>query len=251
MDIIDFSDNDLKIVENFPKMSKLNCLLLMSNSISRISGNSSLFTNLSNVTSIILSNNNISQLTEVYNLSGFKKLEILSLLENPVSLNPHYRKYVILKIPSLKILDFLKVKQNERTDAVQWSKSQEGRAFIAQIQADAITKNAASGVAGTGMAGSASISAASPSLVTKVVAAPVKRVYSEAEKTQIRAAIESASSPEAMDLIEKQLKNGTFVFSNGAPVPATTSEAEAGVGSKRKLEEAEDANENAKAVRAE
>jgi len=207
VETIDLSDNDLKIVENFPKMNKLTCLLLMSNSISSISGSSSLTSNLGNLTSLILSNNNISQLTEVYNIAGFKKLEILSLLENPVSLMANYRNYVIVKVPSLKTLDFVKVKKQEREEARAWAKSQAGRACIAQVQADAITKNAAAGGGSGGQSGSGSLAVvAAPSLVSKAVAAPVKRVYSDSEKVQIRSAIESATSPEEMDQIERQLK---------------------------------------------
>jgi U2 small nuclear ribonucleoprotein A' len=190
-------------------MSRLSCLLLMSNSISKISGNSSLCTNLSNLTSLILSNNNISQLTEIYNLAGFKKLEMLSLVDNPVSLAANYRKYVIVKLPSLKTLDFVKVKKEERAQALLWAKSAEGRACIAQVQADAITRNAASsGAGGSAGAGGGIGVIAAPSLVAKVAAAPVKRVYTDDEKAQIRAAIEKASSPEEMDIVERQLKVG-------------------------------------------
>jgi U2 small nuclear ribonucleoprotein A' len=43
-------------------------------------------------------------------LAEFSKLTYLSLLSNPVANKQHYRSYVINKLPSLRVLDFRKVK---------------------------------------------------------------------------------------------------------------------------------------------
>lgn len=59
----------------------------------------------------ILSNNNISKLADCDGLSQFTKLEMLSLLDNPVTKEANYRLYVIRKCPALKHLDFRKVRQ--------------------------------------------------------------------------------------------------------------------------------------------
>jgi hypothetical protein len=44
---------------------------------------------------------------------------VLSLLDNPVVLRPHYRLYTIHKLPALTLLDFAKVTQKEREAATQ------------------------------------------------------------------------------------------------------------------------------------
>lgn len=45
-----------------------------------------------------------------------KKLQHLSLLENPVTKHKGYRLYVISRCPGLKWLDFVKVKAAERDE---------------------------------------------------------------------------------------------------------------------------------------
>ncbi len=52
----------------------------------------------------------IQELGDIHPLSTLPKLKMLSLLHSPVTHKQHYRKYVIFKIPTLKVLDFKKVK---------------------------------------------------------------------------------------------------------------------------------------------
>ena len=63
-----------------------------------------------NLETLVLTNNMISELSDVDCLTGFEKLTTLSLLFNPVSTKEHYRLYTIYKLPSLRLLDFRKVK---------------------------------------------------------------------------------------------------------------------------------------------
>lgn len=51
----------------------------------------------------------LATLSEIDHLASFTKLELLSLVDNPVTDKLHYRLYAIYKIPSLKMLDFQKV----------------------------------------------------------------------------------------------------------------------------------------------
>lgn len=256
VDVMDLSDNDLRVLENFPRMPRLTTILLTSNAINRINASQNLSTNLPNLTALVATNNKIASFTEIYNLAVFKKLEVLSLMDNPISMLQHYRNYVIYKIPSLKLLDFVKVKRVERENVAKWSKSKEGRAFIAQVQADAITVNAAAAsvtasstssssgstigpmssaaAVGTGTGGGSGHSgAAAPSLSSFTAAGaaakapPVKRVYTEDERRQIREAVEAAATPAEMDAIEKQLKSGTFKFATSKPIVTTSSSSSA------------------------
>jgi hypothetical protein len=65
---------------------------------------------LPNLETLILTNNRIHDLADLDPLAEMKKLRYLSLLGNPVTKKPHYRLYVIHKLPNLRLLDFSKVK---------------------------------------------------------------------------------------------------------------------------------------------
>ena len=70
-----------------------------------------------NLNSLTLTNNKISEFSEIDNLATCKKLEYLSLVDNPVIHKLYYRLYTIYKIPSLRVLDYQKVKKSERDAA--------------------------------------------------------------------------------------------------------------------------------------
>lgn len=66
--------------------------------------------NLPNLETLILTNNNIEDLSEIDNLSTVKTLRTLCMIRNPLAALKYYRLYTIYKIPSLRVLDFKKVK---------------------------------------------------------------------------------------------------------------------------------------------
>eukprot|EP01126_Amoeba_proteus_P064791 TRINITY_DN910_c0_g1_i6.p1 TRINITY_DN910_c0_g1~~TRINITY_DN910_c0_g1_i6.p1 ORF type:complete len:179 (-),score=28.43 TRINITY_DN910_c0_g1_i6:172-708(-) len=107
-DTIDFSDNDIVKLEGFPLLKRLSSILLNNNKISTIA--SGLGNKLPNLATLILSNNKINNVGDLDVLSEFPNLSTLSLVKNPVIRQPHYRLYVIHKVPSLKYLDFQKIK---------------------------------------------------------------------------------------------------------------------------------------------
>jgi len=183
-DSIDLSDNEIRMLENFPIMKRLNMLIFNNNYITRIAP---LGDRLTGLTHLILTNNRISNLSEIDNIASYKKLELLSLLENPVIQKENYRLYVIFKIPSLKSLDYKKVRKQERIDAVRLFESSSGQAIISGVASE-VQEQAAVARRGT------------PAALT------------EDQKRQVRDAIAKASTPEEMDKIEKQLRAGTFVF---------------------------------------
>lgn len=57
----------------------------------------------------------------------------LSLVGNPVTTRPHYRAYLIHKLPLLRVLDFKKVKKHEREEAETLFGSVEGAALAASL----------------------------------------------------------------------------------------------------------------------
>ncbi|KAI9473828.1 MAG: leucine-rich repeat-domain-containing protein [Benjaminiella poitrasii] len=114
-DAIDFTNNDLRVLGNFPRLNRLQHLLLNNNRISKIDAEISDY--IPNVHTIVLTNNAIQELGDLEPLVGFKKLTHLSVMDNPVSKKSHYRLYLIHKLPQLRVLDFNKVKLSERQEA--------------------------------------------------------------------------------------------------------------------------------------
>jgi U2 small nuclear ribonucleoprotein A' len=84
-DTIDFTDNRLTRLENFPRLLRLTSLFFAGNVVETIDVNN-MKTNLPNITSLSLDNNRISTLHEVSNVGkAWPKLTFLSLLGNPVT----------------------------------------------------------------------------------------------------------------------------------------------------------------------
>jgi len=65
--------------------------------------------------SLVLTNNRLVNLVEIDPLSSIPKLQYLSLLDNNITKKPNYRLYVIHKLKSLRVLDFVKIKAKVRT----------------------------------------------------------------------------------------------------------------------------------------
>lgn len=139
-DTIDFTDNDVRRLDGFPLLSKLKSLLFNNNKIQSIVPNLEL--NLPNLETLILTNNNIEDLSEIDNLSTVKTLRTLCMIRNPLAALKYYRLYTIYKIPSLRVLDFKKVKDKERQEAQKLFKgkklkqSERPKTFIPGEQVD-------------------------------------------------------------------------------------------------------------------
>lgn len=187
-DLIDFTDNEIRTLDNFPKSTRLSSILISNNYVFRIG--SSLGTTLPNLTTLVLNNNRIANLSEIDNLAGLKKLEVLSLMENPVTEKEHYRFYVIHKIPSLKLLDFKKVKKTEKEAAKLLFSTEQGAGILSDVTEEGKQISAQRAAKENGTV----------------------RQYTAEQKAEISRAIEAANTKEQMDLIEHQLRTGTFTF---------------------------------------
>lgn len=130
-DCIDFTDNDLRKLDNFPLLLRLKKLLLSNNRIQKIADN--LVEQIPNLEWLILTNNNIEELGDIDSLSNFTKLECLSLLNNPIATKQHYRLYVIHKLPKLRLLDFRKIRLKEREEAKELFKGKKGKQLEKEI----------------------------------------------------------------------------------------------------------------------
>lgn len=137
-DTIDLTDNEIKGLENFPRLNRLSSLLLSNNSISKIEDEFFSPKQLPSLHTLILTNNRILDLNDLEPLKVFSQsLRHLSLLDNPVTKKPHYRYFVISKLPKLRTLDFKRVRPVEVTAAQKMFPADGSKTFDLQ-QADEI-----------------------------------------------------------------------------------------------------------------
>ncbi|CAN0224714.1 unnamed protein product, partial [Laminaria digitata] len=134
-DAMDFSDNEIKKLDNFPRYKRLSSLLLCNNHVSRIALD--LGAQLPSLSCLILTNNKLSTLGDLKGLSSCTKLTMLSLLHNEVVNKQYYRLYTINLVPSLKQLDFQKVTVKasfgEREAAGRLARSQAGQTMMQDV----------------------------------------------------------------------------------------------------------------------
>jgi Leucine-rich repeat (LRR) protein len=82
-DAIDFTDNDIQQLGNFPLSERLKTLLLARNRVSTIQP--TLANSIPNLQVLALASNNLSELSDLDPLAKFQRLTHLSLLDNPVT----------------------------------------------------------------------------------------------------------------------------------------------------------------------
>ncbi|KAL1877839.1 hypothetical protein VTK73DRAFT_8366 [Phialemonium thermophilum] len=116
-DAIDFTDNDIQVLGNFPLSPRLRTLLLARNRVASIQP--TLHNSIPNLRNLVLTSNNLAELSDLDPLSKFSKLTHLVLIENPVTKKEHYRYWVIWLCPTVRFLDFMKVKDAERHRAAE------------------------------------------------------------------------------------------------------------------------------------
>ncbi|CAK71633.1 unnamed protein product (macronuclear) [Paramecium tetraurelia] len=121
-DHIDLGDNDIKKLGNLTLLKRYTTLNLSNNRITKLTDVSD---SLPNIENLILMNNRLTDINELYQLKHCKKLKRLILHGNLITQQPDYRYKVIAILPNLKILDFNKVTQSERQKAEESFKPDE------------------------------------------------------------------------------------------------------------------------------
>jgi U2 small nuclear ribonucleoprotein A' len=113
-DTIDFSNNQIETLEDFPILRRCTTLLFHNNLVRQIAPN---FADcLPNLHTLMLTNNDIRTFQQLIPLQKCKFLARLSLYLNPVTNLPNYRLTVIQLLPTVGYLDWQKVTQQERND---------------------------------------------------------------------------------------------------------------------------------------
>jgi len=208
-DTIDFSDNEVGKLENFPLLNRIRSLVFHNNHITKIAPN--LSESLPKIETLLLTNNRIVNLHDLDPLSDLSTLRCLTLLDNVVSKKPNYRLYVIHKIPDLKILDYRKIKRKEREEAAK---------LFGQAVSKATTKK--KGQNGkTFVPGETTTSNNTPAPPTvsqpKVLEAQVA----------FKAALDSAKTMEEVERLERAMITGGVTTTTTTPQDAEMKEAEA------------------------
>lgn len=194
-DAIDLTDNSVTVLGNIPLLRRLQTLLLANNRIASIS--TSLHLSVPNLTTLVLTNNNISELGDLEPLKALKNIKYLSLLGNPVREKKWYREWLAWRIPGLRVLDFQRIRDKERQTAASLFLTADGlETQLATTLSTTVSSHSAN----------APVNADEP----KPAVAPGKagRLMSKEDAAKVKAAIAKATSVDEIRRLERQLKEG-------------------------------------------
>ncbi|GAW03405.1 leucine-rich repeat-domain-containing protein [Lentinula edodes] len=194
-DAIDLTDNSITVLGNLPLLKRLRTLYIANNRISSISP--SIHLSVPNLTTLVLTNNNISELGDLEPLKELKNLKYLSLLGNPVREKKWYREWLAWRIPGLRVLDFQRIRDKERSLGKQSFLTPDSR-----LTALAET-----------LSTTVSTSTTKTALTTdepRPAAAMAKagRLMSKEDAERVKAAIAKATSIEEIRRLERSLRDG-------------------------------------------
>ncbi|KAG9293333.1 hypothetical protein G9A89_007579 [Geosiphon pyriformis] len=196
-DTLDLTDNDIRVLGNFPLLNRIKCLLLANNRIIRIDPQIANY--LPNLTTLVLTNNNITELADLCPLENAHRLQYVSLLDNPVTRKKWYRSWVIWKIPSVRVLDFKRIRKVERDEAKKLFQTPEGElTSLAKSISETVSKTFEPG---EGLIASGSGVAPPKSNL------PTLGMTAE-EQAKIQDAIKNARTLEEVNRLEKLLQAG-------------------------------------------
>ncbi|KAJ1292686.1 hypothetical protein BS78_01G009200 [Paspalum vaginatum] len=191
-DTIDLSDNEIVKLENFPYLNRLGTLLVNNNRITRINPNLGEF--LPKLHTLVLTNNRLTNLAEIDPLASLPKLQFLSLLDNTVTKQPDYRLYVIHKLKHLRLLDFKKVKQQERAAAAQKFRSKEAEEEAKKVPAKTFAPGVPEGQDMTAEAQGPKVVAPTPEQITAIKAA-IANTHTLEEAARLEKALSTGQVP--------------------------------------------------------
>ncbi|KAJ9669605.1 U2 snRNP complex subunit [Coniosporium apollinis] len=192
-DSIDFTDNDITTLGNFPLSPRLQTLLCARNRISSIQP--TLHKTVPNLSTLVLTQNQMAELADLEPLAHFPKLTHLSLVENPVTGRENYRYWLLHLSPSLRFLDYQKVKDAERSKARQLFGTRSAPTELAQKIMSVRSRTTTSTTAGANGAPG-----------TEKAAGRVR--MTEKEKKRLEELIRNAKSLAEISRLEKELSEG-------------------------------------------
>ncbi|OUM51124.1 hypothetical protein BVG19_g208 [[Candida] boidinii] len=219
-EVIDLTDNEIRVLNGLPNLVKLKTLLLGRNSIqvmqlnrSHNIDNNNTNNNNNNINSHTLTNlktlslieNNLKNLHDLIGLRNFKNLENLYLNNNPVTKLKNYRLFVIWLLPNLKILDFNKIKEKERRLSSEYfGKNFENKSDLAEKML-----NSSSNEVTLELLNSINNDINSNTLIEKDDLKLNKKInrLSEEEKLSLQQQLENATTLDEIERLENLIKN--------------------------------------------
>ncbi|KAL6836829.1 leucine-rich repeat domain-containing protein [Trichoderma sp. SZMC 28015] len=189
-DAIDFTDNDIQVLGNFPLSPRITTLLLARNRVTSIQP--TVAAAVPNLRNLVLASNHLVELADVDALGTFSRLTHLVLADNPLTKKEHYRYWVIWRCPSVRFLDYEKVKQAERAQSQElFGTAEEPTALATSIMGN---KSKTFEVTSNG-------SSAAPSKLSRIK-------LTDAEKQRLQEKIKKATSLQEIIALEKELNEG-------------------------------------------
>ncbi|POS77374.1 U2 small nuclear ribonucleoprotein A' [Diaporthe helianthi] len=190
-DAIDFTDNDIQVLGNFPLSPRIQTLLLARNRVATILP--TLPNAIPNLKNLVLASNQLAELSDLDVLGKFVRLTHLVLADNPVTRKEYYRYWVVWRCPTVRFLDYQKVKQAEREKATELFGTAEEPTELASkikgIKSQTFTVSTTNGEATGG--------------------SKMKRLkLTDKERQRLQERIKKASSLEEIIRLEKELEEG-------------------------------------------
>ncbi|KAG7099548.1 hypothetical protein E1B28_001381 [Marasmius oreades] len=194
-DAVDFTDNSITTLGNLPLLKRLHTLFLANNRVSTISP--SIHLSVPNLTTLVLTNNNISELGDLEPLKELKNLKYLSLLGNPVREKKWYREWLAWRLPGLRVLDFQRIRDKERAYGKQLFVTVDGlpTALATTLSTTVSTQSS-----------KATLTIDEPRAVATSTKAG--RLMSREDAEKVKAAIAKATSIEEIRRLERSLREG-------------------------------------------
>eukprot|EP00035_Acanthoeca_spectabilis_P005800 m.117454 g.117454 ORF g.117454 m.117454 type:complete len:247 (-) comp13197_c0_seq1:267-1007(-) len=196
-DTYDFTNNEIRKLGGFPRFNRLQTLILINNLVSRIAPD--LSETIPNLSDLNLKGNKIAQLGALRPLESCTKLVRLCLVGNPVFALENYRLCVIFLLPQLKLLDFERIKDEERRQAKEMFEGEAGAALLKDIAGKKVGGKADAADADAETNGASSAGSASG-----------KAARSAVEIAKIKEAIANASSLEEVNALQEKLRDGSW-----------------------------------------
>ncbi|XXG99339.1 hypothetical protein Hte_005676 [Hypoxylon texense] len=201
LELRDFVDNDIQVLGNFPLSPRIRSLLLQRNRIAVIQP--TLANSIPNLTTLQLESNNLNELADLDPLGSFPRLTHLVLRDNPVTKKEYYRYWVLWRCPSVRFLDFEKVKEAERKRAAElFGTAEEPTDLASKIMGVKSKTFDASGVLpATGGGGGGVGAAGLPTRMSRIK-------LTDKEKKRLQDMIKKATSLDEITRLEALLREG-------------------------------------------
>lgn len=194
-DAIDFTDNSITVLGNLPLLKRLRTLLLANNRVASISP--SIHLSVPNLTTLVLTGNSIVELGDLESLKEIKGLKYLALLGNPVREKKWYREWLAWRIPSLRVLDFQRIRDKEREAGKSLFLTAEGLPT-------ALATTISTTVSKQGSKAAVTLDEPKPAALS----GKAGRLMSKEDAEKVKLAIAKATSIEEIRRLERSLREG-------------------------------------------